>query len=80
MVINRLIKRLNEIIELEKHLKNKYTNKIPSVPLRKESELNAKNQGQMLEFFEVFMNVISKNKSIKEEKEFLKFIENFVPP
>lgn len=43
MVINRLIKRLNEIIELEKHLKNKYTNKIPSVPLRKESELNAKN-------------------------------------
>lgn len=34
----------------------------------------------MLEFFEVFMNVISKNKSIKEEKEFLKFIENFLPP
>lgn len=73
-LLGRLIKRLNDILDLEKNLKSKYTMKVPSVPLRKESELNEKNMGQMLEFFEVFMTVISRNKDIKEEKEFLKFI------
>lgn len=58
---SRIIKRLPHIIELEKELKSKYGGKVPSVPIRKESEINEKNERQVLEFFEVFLNMLSKN-------------------
>lgn len=45
---NRIIKRLTHIIELEKELKAKYGVKVPSVPIRKESEINEKNERQVL--------------------------------
>lgn len=54
----RIIKRLPEFLELEKSMKNKYP-KIPSIPIRKESELNQKHEGQLLELFEVILNIAS---------------------
>ena len=44
----RIIKRLPDIVKLEESLKGKYRSKVPSVPIRKEKDLQPNHLEQIL--------------------------------
>lgn len=54
-----ILKRIEDFIQLEKILKGRFSSKVMGIPVRKESD--NENSQLLLEFFELFMQQISKS-------------------
>jgi hypothetical protein len=67
------MKRIEDFISLEKTLKDRFGKKVMGIPVRKESD--NENSLLLLQFFELFLQQISKHEDIKRDVDYLLFIE-----
>lgn len=66
------MRRIEDFIHLEKALKGSHSSKIMGIPVRKESE--NENSQLLLEFFELFLQQISRWEEVKRDSDYLLFV------